>query len=240
MHFHHSHRLPSLSFVGKLERASAAERRGGRARLNAADSKSAIPLRVSGVRIPPSPPVIPFRSVPKYLVRIICLAALLFPSFCVRSGAQTHRVFDANMDAGQLAEAVAHWEKAHNAPHNGKILVPMLDVYAPDGTLIYHGGQDDTGHAAQILNALPAHPSPPPSPAIKMSLDEALAMTPELAKLKDTILSAHHFVVISISMKGKWTISNPYTEQNHAVDSIPRRPGVDIDVIRINMVFPKN
>jgi hypothetical protein len=32
------------------------KRRGGRARLNAADSKSAIPLRVSGVRIPPSPP----------------------------------------------------------------------------------------------------------------------------------------------------------------------------------------
>ncbi len=36
--------------------ARVPSRRAGRARLNAADSKSAIPLRVSGVRIPRSPP----------------------------------------------------------------------------------------------------------------------------------------------------------------------------------------
>ena len=35
-----------------------AKRRGGRARLNAPDSKSGILVRVSGVRIPPSPPKI--------------------------------------------------------------------------------------------------------------------------------------------------------------------------------------
>ena len=40
---------------GFLKRRPA--RRGGRARLNAPDSKSGIPLRVSGVRIPPSPPL---------------------------------------------------------------------------------------------------------------------------------------------------------------------------------------
>jgi hypothetical protein len=43
------------------------KRRGGRARLNAPDSKSGILARVSGVRIPPSPPDIPdiiFQSLP--------------------------------------------------------------------------------------------------------------------------------------------------------------------------------
>src|SRR6185437_3788512 len=41
----------------KLAPGEPKERRGGRARLNAPDSKSGILARVSGVRISPSPPV---------------------------------------------------------------------------------------------------------------------------------------------------------------------------------------
>jgi hypothetical protein len=52
--------LRAAAIANRLMKADrtvrGSERRGGRARLNAPDSKSGIPLRVSGVRIPPSPP----------------------------------------------------------------------------------------------------------------------------------------------------------------------------------------
>jgi hypothetical protein len=53
--------LRAAAIANRLMKADrtvrGSERRGGRARLNAPDSKSGIPLRVSGVRIPPSPPL---------------------------------------------------------------------------------------------------------------------------------------------------------------------------------------
>lgn len=156
--------------------------------------------------------------------------------------AQSHRNFDVSMSVGDLAQAYGRWEMAHRGPHTGieKILVPMLEIYSPNGALIYHGTQSDTGRAQQVLRSLPAVPSPPPSPEVKMSLSEILEMTPALAKWKSTILSGHHFVVFSLSMQGHWNKPNAYSEQNHAVDTIPRRPGVNIDVVRINLTFPQN
>ena len=42
----------------EIRSAKFKKRRGGRARLKALDSKSSLPVRVTGVRIPPSPPTI--------------------------------------------------------------------------------------------------------------------------------------------------------------------------------------
>jgi hypothetical protein len=172
--------------------------------------------------------------------RIVLSIALTLSLFGYASEAQSRRMYDVKMSVQDMANGYARWEMAHNRPHQGEIMLPMLEIYSPDGTLIYHGGQNDTGRAAQVLDSLPALPSSPPSLADKMSLSEMLDMTPDLAKYKSTILNAHHFVVISLSMQGDWKKSNAYTEQNHAVDSIPKRQGVNLDVVRINLSFPQN
>ena len=172
--------------------------------------------------------------------RVLRCAVLIACLLTAVSQAQSHRTFEISMSVGELGKAYGYWERTHHQPQAGveEILVPMLEIYSPDGVLVYHGTQSDTARAAQVLDALPAHPSPPPSPKVKMSLGEILEMTPALAKLKPTIVGDHHFVVVSISMQGHWSKSNAYSEQNHAVDSIPKRPGLGIDIVRINLVFP--
>jgi hypothetical protein len=81
--------------------------------------------------------------------------------------------------------------------------------------------------------------TPAPSPDVQMDLDEILEITPELAQRKNNILGRHHFVVVSISVDSKGlSKSSPYYEQNHAVDSVAKRWGLDIDVVRINLIFP--
>ena len=171
--------------------------------------------------------------------RVARCAILILLLLTATSQAQSHRIFDISMNGGELAKAYGHWEMTHHRSPAGveKILVPMLEIYSSDGHLIYHGTQGDTARAPQVLGALPAHPYPPPSPETQMSLDEILEMTPSLAKLKPTIVGDHRFVVVSISMQGHWSKSNAYSEQNHAVESIPKRQGVDIDVVRIYLSF---
>ena len=57
VHLPPAHRGVDNGAAGYVNRI--VKRRGGRARLNAPDSKSGILVRVSGVRIPPSPPAFP-------------------------------------------------------------------------------------------------------------------------------------------------------------------------------------
>src|ERR1035438_1642618 len=55
-----------------FDKQGVTKRRGGRARLNAPDSKSDIVARLSGVRIPPSPPI----PHPTASNTILCLAKM--------------------------------------------------------------------------------------------------------------------------------------------------------------------
>lgn len=171
---------------------------------------------------------------------IIHCAALLVSFMFIAQQAQSQRTFDTSVSVSEFALAHARWEAANHRRALAKILVPMLEIYSPTGALIYHGTQSDTGHAVGVLASLPATPSPSPPPDTQMGLSDILDISPDLARWKNTILSRHHFVVVSISVQGKWKISNAYSEQNHAVDSIPKRPGVDIDVVHINLIFPGN
>jgi len=169
-----------------------------------------------------------------------CVALLILLVFIVPSAqAQSRRTFDANVSVAEFGLAHANWEHANHRPPLKKLLVPMLDIYSPTGALIYHGTQSDTGRAARILASLPNIPFPHPSSDAQMGLNDILGMSPDLTKWTHTILSNHHFVVVSISVQGKWKRSNAYSEQNHAVDSIPKRPGVNIDVVRVNLIFPR-
>jgi len=156
------------------------------------------------------------------------------------SKAQTQVFYDANLTIQELSEAYSRWERAHNQPHLPTIFVPLLDIYNPEGKLIYHGDERDTAKAAQILNSLPNIPLAPPSSGVMLGINDVLEITPAATKWKSAILNKHHFVVVSYSIRGSGKISNDNSAQNHAVDSIPRRRGVDIDIVRLNIVLPKN
>jgi len=168
---------------------------------------------------------------------------LLFAFAPFLAQAQSQRTFDTNLPVADFVFKHGTWEHDHGklSGPTETVPVPMLDIYSPSGILIYHGAKKDAGRAAQILDSLPALPSPAPAPDAQMSLGEILQMTPDLAKSKDTILSSHHFVVVSISAQAKGIQkTDPFNVQNQAVASIPKRPGVDVDVVHINLVFPKN
>ena len=170
-----------------------------------------------------------------------CIVILfLFPFATVVAQAKTHRTFSTSVTINTFGNAYHRWDIANHRSPTQKIMVPMLEIYSPSGVLIYHGAQDDAGCAAQVLSSLPSVPSPPPSRNVHVSLNDILDISPDLSKLKETILSGHHFTVVSFSVRGKWSQPNAYSVQNHAVDSIPKRPGVDIDVVYINLIWPED
>ncbi len=155
--------------------------------------------------------------------------------------AQARRTFDTSIAAAELGRQYTLWIHAH---HTGplplvRIDIPMLDIYSPAGDLVYHGTQTKTGQAAQVLNALPHLPSLTSRSDVEIPLGVMLEMTPQLAQWKRSIMDSQNFVVVSISVRDKkLKKSSPYYVQNQAVDSIPRQPGVGIDVVHIDVNFP--
>jgi hypothetical protein len=176
---------------------------------------------------------------------IVNFVTVSFTFTLIVSQAHSQRTLDTSMQAGEFGSRDTLWEDAHGRRQGPTetVFVPMLDIYSPVRTLIYHGTDHDTERVGQILSLLPTVPSsaPSPSPDVQMSRGEILEITPELAKWKDSILSGYHFVVVSISVQSNsLTKHSPYYIQNHAVDSIPTRLGVEIDIVHINLASPRN
>lgn len=109
-------------------------------------------------------------------------------------------VVSKQQEASSIASWVVNDSHARGVPLEPERIalhVPSLDIFSPDGALIYQAA--DVDDAVKVLAALPALPGPTPG---TMTLDEALDTVPEFQHDKQAIKSKHQYIIYAITYNG--------------------------------------
>jgi hypothetical protein len=175
------------------------------------------------------------------LSSIISLSLVLTPNhFLVYPSTPLHPVpftfVSSDMNVGQYVHAVGTISINRTHP-NGTPLVklefPVLDIFDPDGRLIYHGTRLEDN--IKILNeGFPESTrnyvgTPDP---LGLSLDDLLQLTPAFQNIRQTVLSSHHYVIYSISLSA--TDCTACDTQVQAIDSLKRKLARhDVDILTL-------
>jgi len=138
----------------------------------------------------------------------------------------------ATMTVNDYARANASWEAVHgnhtsDTKINLDLHVPSLDIYDPDGQLVFHG--IDPAKNAELLHRLPAElkdlkPLSPPK-----NISRPLEIIPGFQKRGDEINSAKKYTIYATSA----TKCPPCKGQDDAFDAIVAKKGMGMNVLRL-------
>ena len=140
----------------------------------------------------------------------------------------------ATMTVNDYARANASWEAIHgnhtsDTKINLNLHVPSLDIYDPDGQLVFHGV--DPAKNAELLHRLPAELKglKPVSP--QQSISRALEIVSGFQKRSGEIGSAKKYTIYAISA----TTCPPCKGQDQAIDEIVAKKGLGMNVLRLTI-----
>ncbi len=143
------------------------------------------------------------------------------------------------MSMTEHAAALLNWQHAHNIKSvwGQKVWIPFLDIYSPSGVIVYHGEHTDANRALEVLEALPKIKGASPDAKLYMTLPEVLDLSPDLKKLKTSILDNHNYVVgFNLTFQSRRRFKSAI--QNAAVNALKKQLRTNIDIVQIYLVPP--
>lgn len=152
--------------------------------------------------------------------------------FAYVTGPAAPTIETATIPLNDYVRAILTWELAHgNHTVSTKInlRVPSLDIFDPEGQLIFHG--EDTAKNAELLQRLPAGLAglKPLSP--QQSLSRALDVVADFQKKSNAITSAKKYTIYSTTA----TKCAPCRTQEQAVERIVSTKGLEMNILRLTL-----
>ncbi|GEM_PF-5068306 len=127
---------------------------------------------------------------------------------------------------GEMSDAYLAWMRQHPGvvPKGTplKLAMPTIDIYSPEGALLYYGG--DASENAALLRTLPRNiknvkPTALTTSVPRPSLKEAIEMFPALKEREETLLSGKRFTIFAVTYPN-W---DRCKEQNEAIEQLRGR-----------------
>jgi len=148
------------------------------------------------------------------------------------TGAATPTIEAVTMPLTDYLRAIVSWELAHgnhSVSTKLNLKIPSLDIYDPDGQLVYHG--EDTVKNAELLNRLPAGVDglKPVSP--QQSFTRALDVVSDFQKKSGAITSAKKYTIYSTTAT---RCANCKT-QEQAVEQILSKKSLGMNILRLTL-----
>lgn len=140
----------------------------------------------------------------------------------------------ATMTIDDYARANARWEVLHgnhtgNVKLNLNVRVPSLDIYDPEGQLVFHG--ENPAKSAELLHRLPAELKNLKPVTPQQSLSRALEVVADFQKKTSEISSAKRYTIYSTTA----TKCAPCKPQEQAMDEIVSKKGLGMNVLRLTL-----